>query len=457
MHYRKIWIQAIKSQYESIHPTRVIVQVHVYSCNHVRTFCITPDVLPACSPCFLASLGFMETSALDLIFANDPVLSRKHYQDIISLMQKFEVALILDEQQILIPTLLPQDECDAQGVYPRGGVDQSNDADVEDSLANKDVSVVEIASAASWRDTRVRHFTVPFVPNGFFPRLVARIIASGLALRLSNCLADDLLSGQHASNSLHWYCWCRGFTLVWRHTEILRITQVSYNLPGTKNMTLLQDLSREKPAFDCAIEVEVAMLPKDVFRNDNFLQGRESILQKLQPDMKELTDEHSMGWQMAAWLLNSVTEQIQGVFEDWYPQFTWGKESGKASVLLADLCPSCLAEIRPARINYQQNQKKPPNQVVGSTGSQPCDRQPDLKAQNDEDRTVHCFALTYSAYASSCGKNLMCQQHGSIPVGCVAPDVVRVCRSGHSEVEDVGGGVVCVDGGVGTRGCVWVP
>ena len=419
----------------------------------MRTFCITADVLSARSPCFLASLGFMKTSALDMIFANDPVLSRKHYPDIISLMQKFEVALILDEQQILIPTLLPQDEYDAQGVYPKEGIEGSNNTDVEDSLANKDVSVVEIASAATWRDTRVRHFIVPFVPNGFFPRLVARIIASGLALRLSNCLAEDQLSDQHASNSLHWYCWCQGFTLVWRHTEILRITQVSYYLPWTKNMTLLGDMSREKPAFDCAIEVEVAMLTNDVFCNDNFLQGRESILQKLQPDMKESTDEHSMGWQMAAWLLNSVTEQTQSVFEDWYPQFAWGKESGKASVLLADLCPSCLAEIRPARIDYQQSQKKPPNQVVGSIGSQPCDKQPDLKAQNDEDRRVNCFALTYSAYASSCGKNLVCQQHGSIPVGCVAPDVVRVCHGGHSEVEDVGGGCVCV-GGVGTRCCV---
>lgn len=377
----------------------------------------------------------METSALDLIFANDPVLSKKHYQDIISLMQKFEVALILDEQQILIPTLLPLDEFDAQGVYPKGYIEGSNNTDVEDSLANKDVSVVEIASAASWRDTRVRHFIVPFVPNGFFPRLVARIIASGLALRLSNCLAKDQLCGQHASNSLHWYCWCQGFTLVWCHTEILRITQVSYNLPGTKNMTLLGDMSREKPAYNCAIEVEVAMLPKDVFCNDNFLQGRESILQKLQPDMNEVTDEHSMDWQMAAWLLNSVTEQTQSVFEDWYPQFAWGKESRKAGVLLADLCPSCLAEIRTARIDYQQNQKKRPNQIVGSVGSQPCDKQPDLKAKNDEDRTVNCFALTYSAYASSCGKNLVCQEHGSIPVGRVAPDVVRVCRSEHSEVE----------------------
>lgn len=370
----------------------------------------------------------METSALDLIFANDPVLSKRHYQDIISLMQKFEVALILDDQQILIPTLLPRDEYDAQGVYPKGGIERPANFDIEDSLADKYISVSEIASAASWEDTRVRHFIVPFVPNGFFPRLVARIIASGLALSLSNCLAEDVLSDRHASNSLHWYCWCHGFTLVWRHTEILRITQVSYNLPGAKSTTILWDMSREEPASNCAIEVEVAMLPNDVFCKDNFLQGRESILQKLQPDSKESTDERSMGGQLAAWLLNSVTEHTHSVFEDWYPQFAWGKESGKASILLADICPSCLAEIRPARIDYQQNKKKKPcNQVVGGTGSQAPAKQRNMNARHNEDRTVSCFALTYSAYASSCGQNLVCRQHGPIPVGCVAPDVVSAC------------------------------
>lgn len=368
----------------------------------------------------------MKTTSLDLIFANDQVLSKQHYQDIIGLMQKFEVALILDDQQILIPTLLPSDEYDAQGVYPKGGFERTSHFDMYDSLVFQDISVAEIASAATWKDTRVRHFIVPFVPNGFFPRLVARIIASGLALRMANCLAEGMLSSRHTSNSLHWYCWCHGFTLVWRHTEILRITQVSYNLPGTKSMTLLRDMSREQPANNCAIEVEVAMLPKDVFCNDNFLQGRESILQKLHPDMKESTDEQSMGWQLAAWLLNSVTEHTHSVFEDWYPQFAWGKESGKASIVLADVCPSCLTEIRPARINYQQSQKKKPrNQIAGATGSQTCAKQPNMKTQSDEDRAVSCFALTYSAYASSCGKNLVCQQHGSIPVGSVAPDVVR--------------------------------
>ena len=380
-------------------------------CRHLTSHYCLPAVLT-----FLVLPGFMKTAALDMIFANDQVLSKEHYQDIINLMQKFEVALILDDKQILIPTLLPRDEHDAQGVYPKCGTDKPQLAEAEDSLVFEGISVSEIASAASWRDTLVRHFIVPFVPNGFFPRLVARIIASGLALRMANCLAED---NRHASNSLHWYCWCQGFTLVWRHTEILRITQVSYNLPGTKSMTLLGDMSRDQPTNNCAIEVEVAMLPKDVFCEDNFLQGRESILQQLQPNAKESIDEQIMGWQLAAWLLNSVTEHTRSIFEDWYPQFVWGKESRKASVLLADICPSCLVEIRPPRLEYQQNKKKPP--IQAGNGSQAARQS---KLRNHEERSVSFFTLTYSTYASSCGKNLVCKQHGPIPVGSVAPDVV---------------------------------
>ena len=346
-------------------------------------------------------------------------LPKERQDDIVNLMQKFEVALLLGKDQVIIPSLLPRDECDAKAVYPYlpGELLHPSKCDntYKYSVQDFNIPAAEIPGTACWERSQVRHFILPFVPNGFFPRLGAKIIASGIAHKTASCLIDLVAEGVNETGMLHWYCWCTGFTLVWRNVEILRITEVTYNLPGSSDTFVMNDDSQTKPHSDRAIEVEVAVLPAVEFRPNNPLQNRKSILNDLLENYKQ--NSSGMGIQLAAWLLTTITEQIHSVFEDWYPQFAWAEDPSRSIVVVADGCPKCLRGIRNQRIDYQSAMKH--SHGVNSQTLK------DIGDSGLREKKVYFFAFVYSVYSSSCGKVLLCTAHNNLKIEEVAPDVVR--------------------------------
>jgi serine/threonine protein kinase len=362
-----------------------------------------PD-LPAFHTC-----GFMETSALQSIFGKDDTLTQKHFKDITGLMQKFDVALILDHQSrmMLIPSLLPDEESSAQLVRAN--------LMIEGGSPNTEIHVPikssQIAPAAAWQRSMVRWFFLPYIPEGVFPRLVARIIASGLAGKASTFLP----SVKSRNNSLDWSCWSKGFALVYNNSEMLRVSAMKGVVPGARRMEVVgQGYHNIDVSSECtAIEVEVAILPReDIELSEQDIMQGWCALRDVVGEAIEGVQRRYTNIQLATYLLNILTEEVRSVFEDWYPQFSCSLrpyERDKNHISMCDCCPRCLQEVKTQRIGYQMTLKEGSNLRQANTAF-PLE-------------VLYLFPLPSSTVASSSGAKLHCPVDGELPVDSVAPDV----------------------------------
>ena len=336
----------------------------------------------------------MLVSALDQVIRDDQV-PKSLRKEFISLMQKFEIVLLLDNERLLIPSLLPPNRDASTVVHPK--------------LMGYPMELTPHQYANMERLGFVvlaRFFLLPYIPNGFFPRLIARVMGSNIF----ECVKQSGRAGSLAdmnvlNNNLHWRCWRSGIVLIWQHLEIFRIAPIS---PWTSHADTTYVVSaletKEVGEYTQGIEILISIIPEDHIASSSFLSSngfkpRSSLL--------------------STWLLQQASELVDSVFEDWYEGFARKKGyDPRAVVRQVNPCPDCLKQCM-ARL-------------PGSHGSLKRPRSAPSGDHVNTQKQLYLFTSPHCVLAASKGMPLKCPDHGNVPVSSVAPDLVSKQASKHN-------------------------
>lgn len=374
----------------------------------------------------------MEYSALQLVL-RDERFPQSFLHDFVSLMQKFEVVLLLDKDRILIPSLLPADRKEACIVFPLSVSVNP------DSLCCMDELMKQGCASITHLHMKVfaRYYLLPFVPNGFFPRLIARIIGS----KISTCFTEVVpLHHSHDNlyNSIHWRPWRNGIILIYHHMEVLRISTLSLSNLEAARVYISSSKGRRLLESCGGIEIMVATLPESVVTGES--------------EYLRFDKDKSRSHALSVWILRQLTEITDSVFEDWYEGFARRKGFDYRTIQQASPCPDCLSRYFRLTASKHSPLKKtstlsrpspPPSTGVRHTS--PSRRYStdymDFLEQQSRSRDLHLFGSSFCVLMSSEFKHVECVEHGSIPVSEVAPDLVSL---GMSYCSYTASGSACV-------------
>ena len=284
------------------------------------------------SPLFHA--GFMLVEALNKIFQNSSkCVNCDIVTEFLTLMQRFEVILMLDKQRILIPSLLPKKQQDSCIVFPKFvSLDE-----LEMTCCLQELSKQPYAPICQLpHPILVRFYLLPFVPNGFFPRLIARLMGGNIMEHLLKSLTTGPLDSHHILNLIHWQCWQNGIILIWNHFEIFRIAPLTYPLPGTTSARVISNSGESKVETLKGIEVKVAVLPETCIKACSVLPNMDNVPNK--------------GKCLATWLLHQVSDLVDSVFDDWYEAFARKKGYDLSVTSTVNPCTMCFKNVIAAEV-----------------------------------------------------------------------------------------------------------
>jgi len=322
-------------------------------------------------------------------------------EEFLIFMQKFEVVLKLDDNRLLIPSLLPNDEVDSCVVFSQAITKKLL------KIANFDqlpahmphVNIYEIPHPII-----NRFYLLPFIPSGFFSRVMARLMSSEILDILNQCLLNNKLGISHVVNSTHWKCWRNGIIISWNHFEIFRIGPLCNSLPGASTVGVItrKETCEYLKEFK-GIEIKVAVLPQEYIVNFSILEGKLSNITCR--ETKEM--DKGTGKSLASWLLHQATAKIESVFEDWYESFAKNKgfDPKEENVRVLNPCSPCMKEVEQERLR-----------LLNDMGVAP--------TESPRNCACYMFSSPHVAHASTSEEMLVCPRHGIQNISDIAPDMV---------------------------------
>ena len=255
------------------------------------------------------------------------------------------------------------------------------------------------APIAAYPDILVRYLLLPYIPNGFFPRLIARVLNSDLATQVEASLFPGPLDSAHILNNVHWECWRSGISLVWNHMEIVRIASLEFPLPNCQGTTVISNLpTNEERDVLKGMEIMIAVLPEEQTLSC-------PILPPLPSDCKCCRSRC-----MAAWLLQRATELADSVMEDWYEVFGFRRNINNLLSCMTTPCPLCFKACHDTRASSRD-----------CDTSESCASEPGTHGPN----RLQMFSLPFCCLQLKNEGKIACPEHGSLDVSQVAPDLVR--------------------------------
>ena len=289
-------------------------------------------------------------------------------------MQKLEVILPLDAERLLMPSFLPQTEDSACIVLHR---DEQGTA----ALGKREdisLSLISFSLVTLEQKSLMRYYILPFVPQDFFPRLIARVTGGSIRKEFGDKLVMFLASNQKLEGTLNWLCWRSGIKLVWNQLEILTVTAMTFPLNVKRTTYIISSSGPKKVERQHGVEINATILPQDIFNN-------------------KLDAITTIATSLSTWLLQQAVQYIESVFNDWYE--TFGRSRGFELSLInsASPCPHCHS--------ITLSNKDP---------------------QGAEETQQHyMFSSIFCAGVVTENKELICPTHGKVPMIDVAPDLVR--------------------------------
>ncbi|XP_060809328.1 leucine-rich repeat serine/threonine-protein kinase 1 [Amyelois transitella] len=434
-----------------------------------------------------ANNGIMKVEDLAHVFKASPLLSRSEeaHALVVSLLNKFELALCWDARLLLVPPLLPRAEPDQPQLplrtrswsrgTPRRAWPTSALADVQTNrhtdspvLINEPSSSVAVSGRSGAPALR-RLLLVSYVPCGFWPRLATRLLADNALAQAPPMIYNtpkEIESDEAMAKALElnwgWKLWKTGLSLVCGSLTLLSLRE----LPA-RGHALLAGLPEEDDAenpyrnirfrvrqdgawseleVDSCACVEI-MLPAQVCvvkRDDGLaIAGYQSI--SLEPSPEVL-----------ARVLSLVSEHVDLLLEDWYPslgtRFVHTSE-GRCLITRVVPCPACLrdAQERPEPLqNHQLAQAfrrlelgaEPPRRLRLSEESRASDGDSGVGAESNASSRLGSVegivnappappAAAWSAWTveecilcACAGARPRCLSHGDVGLADVAPDVL---------------------------------
>jgi serine/threonine protein kinase len=347
--------------------------------------------------------GILKTSALFHIFKGKlfPPAFRNQY---IELLEKFEVALLLDRNRMLVPSMLPSYPRHTihhfPTVFPRPPIAyilnqvRRHSSSNEDNLTNfsltSDPLVMPVPRNFSTPSTPDLHRTglimrrfyfMTYVPSGFWPRLISRFLTlSDIIVIVLNALGFSekkieetvkvMVSGDISTLvNMEWSYWTTGVELWYMGYSLLRVAEirpegtfqdcvpssVSSGLGRTPTMPFepsedCSDLSFQLSGQWMAVE-QTPNTGIEILVPDYICP---SVIEMEFPTLQEENIENESicvvptretSW-MSAQLFSLILQQIDTLLEDWFPGIG-AKDGGKTQYSIPYVnrvvpCPYCV-------------------------------------------------------------------------------------------------------------------
>ena len=304
-------------------------------------------------------------------------MGANYQKELVALMEKFEIILFLDDSHLLIPSLLPQEESMSFPSFSRRAPESCIE---NDTLQLQDIPCTPICHTP--HQQFVRYYLLPFVPNGFFARVIARLLSTNMIDYVQQSLRTGPLDNG-LTNQAHWRCWREGVKIVWHHMEILRISSVTIPLPGVTETRLISSKGDSPVETGKGIEIKVAVMPEEITLKSNYFPN-------------EYSDFPIRSHCRATWLLQQATNIVNSVFEDWYEVFAKDR-SFDLMDMTVNACKKCLDVVY----------------LFSFNGEQPLDN-----------ATFYMFSSPYCSRVVADGSlKLECPIHGTQTLADIAPDL----------------------------------
>ena len=325
----------------------------------------------------------------------------EYFNEFIEVLKKFDVVFCLDERRLLIPSLLPVGEEDSCLVFTKSISKTLCNTEIFDSFCGKSQQD-QAPMYLTPHPILTRYYLLPFIPNSFFTRLMARLMSSEILYHMNQSLKMGSWAAEHIINSAHWKCWRNGIVIKWSHMTIFRIAPIDSNsFVGMEKVAIVTGRDKFEHVDEMkGLEIKIAIFPEEYFPKSSTLSTLECQLSTSLQD----NHEYSSGKCLATWLLYQATTHIDSVFEDWYESFARRKgfDSEQHNVRITNPCNKCAEHIQDT-LN-----KKSHHDALS------------------EEKVCYIFTGPYAVLVSTsdAGKGLVCPKHGQLKIADVAPDLV---------------------------------
>ncbi|XP_024943937.1 leucine-rich repeat serine/threonine-protein kinase 1 isoform X2 [Cephus cinctus] len=424
-----------------------------------------------------ARSGIMKLDDIQHVFKSSTMSSIDTQGYIVSLLNKFEVALTWDYRTLLIPSLLPTEEdilrnnqtikipvktrswhvrskkiTSPMFTFPSAtSSDRANSECVLTSRPQPDCSVCRL-------------LLMSYFPSGFWSRLITRILADDAIVEIvMSFLApfkdfvDDRIFASLLDTHADWVLWQTGIELRYAGITLLRLKEVNNNLKNSPYDYRQFKFKLKQDGIWCTVDLKNSAILEIWFPVDTLVIK--------QPIMSDSADEDEpMGYQAIVveprpesmpQLLALIVDHIDILLEDWYPtlgtRFVHTSE-GKLLVTRLIPCPRCLLsnsdsdtdsndqehvaeDIQKYYLN-RERQSQDSYKSDGDSGvgydSSTSSRMPSLEGHPDISRTNYHSEgiLAYSWMVEECilsaysNKSIICPKHSDIPLSHVSPDII---------------------------------
>ncbi|XP_059217831.1 leucine-rich repeat serine/threonine-protein kinase 1 isoform X2 [Stomoxys calcitrans] len=313
-----------------------------------------------------ARTGIMKLDDLNLLFRNTSSNSSSNRSYIVSLLNKFEVALTWDSRTLLIPSLLPQNE----DVTPNAGtivkisqrtrgrnLNLGCSVSNEINLNNLIYEPIE-QNLNSTNDSNVlemglrRILLMTYFPSGFWSRLITRLLADEHiteAIKSVYITANDQSLEFDLRTSLEhdtqWNLWQTGVSLYYGPILVFKIWELPFHL-AHNTQPFRNNSNRFKLKLDgvwsdinlcnsSILEISFPLIHLNIFQEIE--DGARQHLAQIEPNMP-----------IIAKLLALAVDHIDLLLEDWYPslgtRFVHTSE-GRFLITRLVMCPRCLKKL----------------------------------------------------------------------------------------------------------------
>ncbi|KAH3873787.1 hypothetical protein DPMN_037027, partial [Dreissena polymorpha] len=312
--------------------------------------------------------GVMKKTVLEDIYKE----SRNMSLVIDSLLNKFEVALAIDNDQILLPSLLPtHKDITDPGKMPKiplrtrtisngsGPVGTHMEPEFpHGSIHRGEMVMNSVRPFLNPIFSNTRLYLLTYFPSGFWPRLITKVLSDESFSEHAASLffipkelklrCPDL---QKAKPS--WRCWQTGFELEYLNNTIMQVKEV--HCGDTVYGRGLCNYADEHLSIRChfdnewrQLDIKDSVILEISFRVDkltaNFSLNIQNSVQPLMPFIEQIDFFHDE--RAKTGILAKVVEHIDNLLQDWFPEIGESRFNqtclGRYLVTRVIPCPLCL-------------------------------------------------------------------------------------------------------------------
>lgn len=423
-----------------------------------------------------ARSGIMKLDDIQHVFKSSTISTIDTQGYIVSLLNKFEVALTWDYRTLLIPSLLPTEEdlirnnqvvkipVKTRGWHVRAKKITSPMFTLPSSSGDKTNTECVLTSRSQPDCSIIRLLLMSYFPSGFWSRLITRILADDTIVDIvMSFLApfkdfvDERIFTSLLETQAEWVLWQTGIELRYAGITLLRLKEVNYGMKNSPHDYRQYKFKLKQDGIWCTVDLKNSAMLEIWFPVDTLVVK--------QPIMSDSMEDEPMGYQAIVveprpesmpQLLALIVDHIDILLEDWYPtlgtRFVHTSE-GKLLVTRLIPCPRCLinnsdsdtessgAEHLQEDIQrYYMNRERQSQDSYKSDGdsgvgydSSTSSRIPSLEGHPDiskQNLNLEGTLLAYSWMVEECilsaysNKSINCPKHCEIPLSHVAPDII---------------------------------